>query len=329
MTALATSPPVEPVLGPEARLDVRVATVSPRRQLTNRLTTGLLYLAVALAGGALVLVIVALVRKGGSHLSLDFLSRRLPVFSNIDISKIPPSLQAKFHLSGPTFGVWPAIVGTLAATAMASLLAIPLGVLGAIYLNEFGKRSLFARTVRFFADVMTGVPSVIMGLFIFTVWVVRYGLTGRSAFAAALALACLMLPIVIRSSEEMLRLVPDELRQASLALGGRKWETTLKVVLPAALPGITSGAMLAVARAAGETAPVIFTIGTLGGGVAANASLSGQNTTLSQLIWDNAKVGNPLQQEFAWVAALTLVVLVFLLTFVARFVANRFATTNR
>ena len=110
-------------------------------------------------------------------------------------------------------------------------------------------------------------------------------------------------------------------------LGGRKWETTLKVVLPAALPGITSGSMLAVARAAGETAPIIFTIGIIGGGAAANFGLSGQNTTLSRLIWDNAKVGNPQQQQFAWAAALTLVILVFLFTFIARFVARRFATT--
>lgn len=321
------------LLSAEARRDVRVATVSPRRHIADRSVTALLYVATGIAAAALALVLVALVRKGASSIDLGFFTRRLPVFDNSNaaaVAKLPPALRAKYHLgvsSQP--GVGPAIVGTLLSTAMASLLAIPLGVLGAIYLNEFGKRNLMARVVRFFADVMTGVPSIVMGLFIYTVWVARYGTNGRSAFAAALALACLMLPIVIRSAEEMLRLVPDDLRQASFAVGARKWETTLRVVLPAALPGITSGAMLAVARAAGETAPVLFTIGVIGGGQAANTSLSGGNTTLATQIFDNAKRGDPRQQSFAWAAALTLVALVFLLTFVARFVANRFATTNR
>ena len=334
MSALAsTLSGREPVLSADARRDVRIATVSPRRQITNRAATGALYLAMALAGGALALVLVALIQKGGGTLDFGFLTRRLPVFSNQNsaaVANLPAALRAKYHLTtgAPALGVWPAVVGTIVTTLMASALAIPLGVLGAIYLNEFGKKNLMPRTVRFFADVMTGVPSIVMGLFIYTVWVVHYHQSGPSAFAAALALACLMLPIVIRSAEEMLRLVPDELRQASLALGSRKWETTLKVVLPAALPGITSGAMLAVARAAGETAPVLFTVGIIQGGAAANWGLSGGNTTLAQQIFSNAKQGNPQAQQFAWGAALTLVILVFLLTLAARFIANRFATTN-
>lgn len=321
------------VLSPRARRDVRVRTVSGRRRLANRCATAMLYLAAAVAGCVLVLVLYALVRKGWSGIDAGFFTRRLPVFDNSNaaaVAKLPAALREKYHLGGSfRLGVWPAIVGTLVSTAMASVLAIPLGVGGALYLNEFGKKNLMARVVRFFADVMTGVPSIVMGLFIYTVWVARYGTSGASAFAAALALACLMLPIVIRSAEEMLRLVPDELRQASSALGGRKWETTLKVVLPAALPGITSGAMLAVARVAGETAPVLFTIGVIGGGDPANWSLAGGNTTLAAQIFDNAKRGDPRQQAFAWSAALTLVALVFVLTLIARFVANRFATTNR
>ena len=154
----------------------------------------------------------------------------------------------------------PAVVGTLITTGLAALMAIPLGILAAIYLNEYGRKRRLARFIRFMTDVMTGVPSVVMGVFIYTFWVVSFG-QGRSALAASLALACLMLPIVVRSCEEMLRLVPDALREGSSALGARTWKTTARVVLPTALPGIVSGAMLAVARAAGETAPVLFTIG--------------------------------------------------------------------
>jgi phosphate transport system permease protein len=212
----------------------------------------------------------------------------------------------------------PAIVGTLITTGLASLLAIPIGLMGAIYLNEYGRKGRLARVLRFFTDVMTGVPSVIMGIFIYTVVVLRF--QERSGFAGALALACLMLPIVVRSCEEMLRLVPDALREGSLALGTPRWKTTVSVVLPAALPGITSGCMLAVARAAGETAPLLFTIGSVN---AVNWSLEGQNTSLATQIYANAT--QPGGEPLAWGAALTLVVLVLVLTIAARFVSRRFS----
>ncbi len=153
----------------------------------------------------------------------------------------------------------PAIVGTLVITGGAALMAVPLGILGAIYLNEYGKQGRLARVIRFLAEVMTGVPSIVMGLFIYVVWVLHF--KNQTAFAGSLALACLMLPIVIRTSEEILQLVPDELREGSYALGSRKVRTIRTVVLPHAAPGIVSGALLAVARAAGETAPLLFTIG--------------------------------------------------------------------
>ena len=156
-------------------------------------------------------------------------------------------------------GMGPAIVGTLVITARGRADGRARSACSAaIYLHEYGGRGRLARLIRFMADVMTGVPSIIMGLFIYTIWTLRFGLSG---FGGALALACLMLPIVIRSTEEMLRLVPDELRHGSYALGNRKWRTILTVVLPAALGGIISGVMLAVARAAGETAPLLFTVG--------------------------------------------------------------------
>jgi phosphate transport system permease protein len=219
-------------------------------------------------------------------------------------------------------GMQPAIVGTLITVLTSSLMAIPLGVLGAVYLNEYGGNRRLAKVIRFMTDVMVGVPSVVMGVFIYSIWVLRYGTDGKSAFAASLALACLMLPIVVRSTEEMLRLVPNSLRDASAALGTRKFRTTTRVVLPAALPGITSGALLAVARAAGETAPVVFTIGIV---FSTNARLSGQNTTLSAQIYSQLQNGGSLATQLAWGAALTLIGIVLVLTMLSRAIARRLA----
>jgi phosphate transport system permease protein len=206
-------------------------------------------------------------------------------------------------------------------------MAIPLGVLAAVYLNEYGKQRPTARLIRFLADVMTGVPSVVMGLFIATVWV-RGGVhLGFSTFAGSLALGALMLPIVIRSSEEILRLVPDELRQGSDALGARRSNTVLRVVLPAALPGVVSGAMLAVARAAGETAPLLFTIGAAR--VINTDIFRGAQAALSRVIFDNSNVPFPAAQERAWGAALALILIVFICTVIARVVSSKFSRLTR
>lgn len=221
----------------------------------------------------------------------------------------------------PVMGMAPAIVGTLLTVFGASVLAIPLGVLGAVYLHEYGKTGRLARFIRFMTDVMTGVPSVVMGVFIYSIWVLPRGVDGRSAFAASLALACLMLPIVVRSTEEMLRLVPDSLREASAALGTRTWKTTVTVVLPAALAGITSGSLLAVARAAGETAPVVFVIGFV---TQVNVGFTGPNTTLSAQIYSQQQNGGTLATQLAWGAAVTLVAIVVVLTLVARAISRRF-----
>src|SRR5947207_13998226 len=187
-------------------------------------------------------------------------------------------------------------------------------------MDDYGGKSRLATVIRTMSDVMNGVPSIVMGLFIYTVWVLRYGLSG---FAGALALACLMLPIVIRSTEEILRLVPAGLREASLALGASWARTIVTVVLPAAIPGITSGSLLAVARAAGETAPLLFTIGAAR---QVNSHIfHGANTALSTQIFRNATLPFVGAQERAWGAALTLIVLVVLLTILARVVTKRFA----
>jgi phosphate transport system permease protein len=275
-----------------------------QRRLTDQVARVLIFGAVLLAIIPLGLVTYQVVKAGGGILSWDFLTLDTP---------------ASPRRTGG--GMAPAIVGTLVITGMAALLAIPLGVLGAVYLNEYGKTSTLAKFIRTMADVMTGVPSIVMGLFIYVTWVLTF--EERSGFAAALALACLMLPVVIRSTEEILRLVPDELRAGSLALGARQWRTILTVVLPAAISGITSGALLAIALAAGETAPLIVTAGVV---YTVNPNLfEGENTALPAQIFSNATQPFAAAQERAWGAALTLVIIVLLFTIIARIISARFA----
>jgi phosphate transport system permease protein len=275
------------------------------RSAKSRLLSVLTVVAVVAIAMPLAAVVLSLVARGGGIVLAsfpDFFTEEIPKFS---------------RRVGP--GMGPAIVGTLLLTAAATAMAVPLGVLGAVYLHEYGGTGKLARLVRFMATVMTGVPSIVMGLFVYVVWTIRFGF---SAFGGALALACLMLPVVIGASEQMLRLVPNHLREASYALGATKSRTILTVVLPAALPGIVSGCLLAVARAAGETAPLLFAVGAA---KAFNWSLfDGANTALSMQIFGNA-MDVPAAQGRAWGAALTLVLLTFLLTLTARMFTGRFA----
>ena len=278
-----------------------------RRRVANRFFTGLVFASVVVASVPLVAIVYYVLRKGGSVISVAFLTKDIPVLS---------------RSVGP--GMGPAVVGTLLITGVATLMAVPLGILAAVYLNEYGKKNRLATVIRTMSDVMTGVPSIVMGLFIYTIWVLRYGYSG---FAGSLALARLMLPIVIRSTEEILRLVPAGLREASLALGASRARTIVTVVLPAAVSGITSGALLAVARAAGETAPLLFTIGAAR---QVNTHVfGGANTALSAQIFRNAQLPFAGAQERAWGAALTLIVLVVLLTVLARIVTKRFSVPLR
>jgi phosphate transport system permease protein len=279
------------------------ATTSRSRRVRDRLATVWMV-------GALVVAVVPLAWVVGYVL--------VKGLASLDAAWFTEELTATTRREGG--GMGPAIVGTLVITAGATAMAVPLGILGAIYLNEYGGTGVLARVIRFMSDVMTGVPSIVMGLFIYTVYTINFGQEG---FGGALALACLMLPIVIRSTEEMLKLVPDELRQGSYALGNRKWRTIISVVLPAAFGGITAGVMLAIARAAGETAPLIFTIGAAR---SLNVNLfEGQMTALSTQIFSNARVPFPAAQDRAWGAALTLVAIVFVFTVAARIVAARVA----
>jgi len=304
VTATVSAPP--PTEIPEW---VSERSTSPRRRLANSAASVWMVGSVVLALVPLGFIAFYVVAKGISVMSWSFLTKDLPIIT-----------------SQPGGGIAPAIEGTLFLTFMAALMAIPLGVLAAIYLNEYGGQGVWARIIRFMSDVMTGVPSIVMGLFVAMIWVSAGLHRGYSTFAGSLALACLMLPIVIRSSEEMLKLVPNELRQASDALGARRWVTVTRVVLPAALAGIVSGAMLAVARAAGETAPLLFTIGI---SRSFHPNLNAQNTALPYEIWNNSQQPFPAALNRAWGAALTLIVLVFVLTVIARIIAARFAVNER
>lgn len=265
---------------------------------------GLCVVAIAIP---LAMIIYSVIAKGAGVAFKAF-----PDFFSTDV----PLISRK---AGP--GMRSAIVGTLLVTGGATAIAVPLGIMGAIFLNEYGNQSQFARAVRFMTMVMTGVPSVVMGLFIYITWTVRFG---YSAFGGALALACLMLPVVITSTEQMLRLVPNQLREGAFALGATKSRVILTVVLPAALPGIVSGSLLAIARAAGETAPLMFAVGAA---TAMNPHFfSEANTALSVQIFGNATSSFVAAQDRAWGAALTLVGLTFLLTLVARLFTARFGT---
>lgn len=281
-------------------------SVSGSRRVRNGLANAWMVGSMLFALIPLMIIVIYVVSKGASIISWSFLTADLP-------------FQSRF----PGGGIAPAIVGTLVITAVASLIAVPLGILAAIYLNEYGGQKRTARVIRFLADVMSGVPSIVMGLFIATIWVTGGLNAGYSGLAGSLALAALMLPIIIRSTEEMLKLVPNELRAASDALGARRWRTVLSVALPAALPGIVSGVVLAIARAAGETAPLLFTIGVTRS-INSNP-LSGTNTTLSQEIWFNAQSPFPAAQDRAWGAALTLIALTLIFTVIARVISSRFA----
>jgi phosphate transport system permease protein len=307
-----------PAPSPDVEFDLLTVTLSRRRRLENRVATAAMVLSFLLAAIPLAAVMVVVVQKGQSVIRADWFTHDIPT----DIASA--ALAQKFGATAEAvvYGMKPAIIGTIVITGLAALLAIPVGVLGAIYLNEYGKQRRLASVLRFFTDVMTGVPSVVMGIFIYTVWVLRFH--QRTTFAGALSLACVMLPIVVRSTEEMLKLVPDGLREASAALGTRTWRTTLGVVLPAALPGVTSGCMLAIARAAGETAPLLFTIGSIShfpGFGHLFSQMGEQNTALSTQIFSNAT--QPGGEPLAWGAALTLIVMVLVLTMLARFVTAR------
>jgi phosphate transport system permease protein len=274
-----------------------------RRRVTNRVVTVLLGLSVLLALLPLASVLYFTVAKGLTRFGGYFLQHSMRGVGPVDA----------------TGGAYHAIIGTLEQVGIATLIAVPLGLLAAVYTVEYGRGRL-ASSIRFFTDVMTGVPSIVAGLFVYAFWVLALG-RGFSGFAAALALTILMLPTVVRATEEMLKLVPDALREAALALGVPRWRTILSVVLPTASAGIITGVMLAVARVAGETAPLLLTALSFD---AINVNpFAGQQAALPTYIFSQAGAPQQVALDRAWAGALTLVLSILVLNLIARAVARR------
>ncbi len=291
-------------------LAIVAGRIEGRRSARDRMWRTIIYGACLLAILPLASVVWTLVSKGASRLDGNFFQTSMNNIGARDAGG----------------GAYHAIIGTLEQVGVAALIAVPLGVLGAIYLVEYG-RGKFASTVRFFVDVMTGVPSIVAGLFILAFWVLivspwfNNGQPRYSGFAASLALTVLMLPTIVRSTEEMLRLVPGPLREGAYALGVPQWKTIIKIVLPTALPGIVTGIMLAIARAAGETAPVLLVAG---GAAAINLNpFDGNQQSLALFVYQQAGDASKNAAPRAWTAALTLVTIVLVLTIAAKLLARR------
>lgn len=279
------------------------ARVEGRRQASDRVATSLVWSSFIVAVIPLYSLIETTISKGVKILDGTFLTHSMNNVLTIQ----------------PGGGVYHAIIGTLEQVGIASVIAAPLGILTAIYLVEYGKGAL-AKWVTFFVDVMTGIPSIVAGLFILSMWFVLLDKAPASGFAGSLALAILMMPIVVRSTEEMLKLVPNELREASLALGIPKWRTIVKVVLPTAIGGITTGVMLAIARIAGESAPIALLV--FGSNLINTDPFSNPQSSLPFYIYQQYGNGNEPSYDRAWAAALVLIAFVMVLNLAARGLAR-------
>jgi phosphate transport system permease protein len=282
------------------------------RKATDRLVTIIVTAAFLLALIPLISVVITVVGNGVARFDGAFFT------------------QSMRGVVGAGGGGYHAIMGTLIITALAAVMSIPIGVLTAIYLVEYGARSRLARAITFFVDVMTGIPSIVAGLFAFALFALFFGPAVRLGFAGAVALSVLMIPVVVRSTEEMLKIVPNELREAAFALGTPKWRTILKVVIPTSIAGIASGITIAVARVIGETAPLLIVAG-LTTGLNFNP-FSGRMTTLPVFAFNSyASPGVPREPfiDRAWTAALVLIIIVLVLNLVARLVARVFAPKTR
>ena len=298
----------------EATLDAPVKApafhqISASRKIKNRVAEGLFALSFLIAMVPLVWVLYTVIERG-------FKAIISSTWWNKSLAGVLPEQFAG--------GVYHAIYGTIIQAAIAAVLAVPLGIMAAVYLVEYG-RGWFARTTTFMVDILAGVPSIVAALFIFALWIATMGFP-QSAFAVSLALVLLMLPVVVRNTEEMLKLVPDELREASYALGVPKWKTIARIVVPTALPGIISGILLALARVIGETAPVLVLVG-----YARSINydpFDGNMASLPLLIYTELINPEEAGRLRVWGAALTLILIVAALYIAAAFVI-RFLTRNR
>jgi len=279
--------------------------VSPARRRRDRVARSMILGATLLALLPLVLIVYYLLKKGLGSWS--------PSFFTTD-----PTGNT-FFKNSTIGGIKSAIFGTIEMVALASAIAIPIGIGVALWLVEYGRNSRFAQTVRFFVDVLTGVPSIVFGLFVYIVLVVGTHST-YAGYKGSIALSLLMLPVIIRSAEVILMLVPAGLRESALALGSPRWRVIGKVVLPTALPGMVTGVLLAVARAAGETAPLLFTAASTH---KTTTDLGAFMNSLPVQIYSDVTSPTASVVDRAWGAALTLVVLILLLNLIARLISRR------
>ncbi len=287
----------------ESAIPAALIAVSARRRYTDWTMRGLLALGTVLALIPLVLILYFLIKRGAGQWSTSFFTT-----------------DPNGNFFGNPGGIRSALLGSLEIVGLATAIALPVGIGVALYLVEFGKQGRFASVVRYFIDVMTGVPSIMFGLFIYIVLVLGHVGGSFTAWKGSVALALLMLPIVVRSSEVVLLLVPDSLREAALALGAPRWRVVFRVVLPTATPGLVTGSLLAIARGMGETAPLLFTVTTAFG---LTANLGQPMNTLPFQIFNDIQSPRSAIIDRAWGAALTLVVLVLILNIIARLAARR------
>ncbi|MFJ3337274.1 phosphate ABC transporter permease PstA [Streptomyces sp. NPDC086766] len=283
---------------------VVAARVEGRRQARDRIATSLVWVCFLVAVVPLASLIWETAKRGVKVLDGYFLSHSMAGVADTQ----------------PGGGIYHALLGTLEQVALATLIAVPIGVLTAIYLVEYGRGRL-SRAITFFVDVMTGIPSIVAGLFVLSFWILILKM-GYSGFAGSLALSILMMPVVVRSTEEMLKLVPNELREASLALGVPKWRTIFKVVLPTSVGGIVTGVMLAIARITGETAPVLLLV--WGTQFINTNPFKDPQASLPLYIYQQYanSSGSGAAYDRAWAAALTLIAFVMILNLVARGIAR-------
>ncbi len=280
--------------------------IEGRRGATDRMMTGLIWATFLVAVVPLVSLLWRVVAKGAGRIDGTFLSYSF----------------FKTQIDQPV-GIYHAIIGTLLITIGAAVISVPVGVMAAIYLVEYGKKNKLAKAITFLVDVMTGIPSIVAGLFAFALFTLIFGPAYVSGFGGSVALSLLMIPIVVRATEEMLLLVPDDLREASYALGTPKWKTIVRIVLPTALGGILTGITLAISRVIGETAPLLLIAGATD---RTNMNLfEGSMTTLPVLIYGQNLRGDAPAEAIAWGAAFILIIIVVVLNLTARIVGKIFA----
>ncbi|WP_296108993.1 phosphate ABC transporter permease PstA [uncultured Corynebacterium sp.] len=282
--------------------------ISGRRKAVDKFATVIIYFAMALALVPLLWVLIKVVGEG------------LPAILNPDWWMYDMVGQPRNKAGG---GAVHAIIGTLMQVLVTSALSIPIGVFTAIYLVEYSRGGFLGRITTFMVDILTGVPSIVAALFVYAMWITMFGFE-RSGFAVSLALVLLMVPIIVRNAEEMLRVVPMDLREASYALGVPKWKTIVKIVLPTALSGIVTGIMLAVARVMGESAPVLILVGSTTK-INWNPFEGGQQSLPLYMVDLYGAGSNEFVLERLWGSALTLVLLVAILMIGARLISKRYS----